>query len=212
MAVESKQDTDSVVVESDNKKLTTSERLELVLKTQECRARTYTKLRDAFRSLLNEEINDEQYLEKVQGLMHEFQSVSTTMREQSAQFTKKNLKKLSRFVSKLQELEKQKLTITMDMQQKILAARPPDDAHSGHQCNGHHHGQHGKNGDNVIWRPRLYEEKQQNALVIEQINELLAEIKEVRDSLIMSQHIVVQGTSIKIQTDTDCKTHDIKSK
>lgn len=211
MAQQSKNDAVSKDSNHQNgKKLTTSERLELVLETQGQRARSYTKLREIFISLLNEELEDEKYVEKVQAIMVDFQSISVTMRAIAAQFEERNLRKLSKFVTNLQRLEKQKLTITMDMQQKILAARPDELGHSHHQCSGGHG--HGHNVDNVIWRPRLYKEKQQHAEVIEEINDLLAEIKEVRDSLKMTQQIIVQGTSVQIQTSDDCKTHDIKQK
>ena len=205
MALQRKQDAASINSTQNDKKLTTSDRLELVLKTQGQRARSYREMRDTFISLLNKELDDEKYVEKVQGIMIEFQSISNTMRGIAAQFEQRNLRKLSKFVGNLQRLEKQKLTITMDMQQKILAARPDDDGHSEHHCSGHGH-----NENKIIWRPRLYKEKQQHAAVIEEINDLLAEIKEVRDSLKMTQQIVIQGTSVQIKTSDDCKTHDIK--
>eukprot|EP01083_Nonionella_stella_P267315 903156_1 len=86
------------------KRVTTSERLELVLTTQQRRAVAYSKWQQTFRSLLNEEITDDKYLECVQDLMKEFQSVSNTMKEIATCFDDKNLKKLSKFIRNLQEM------------------------------------------------------------------------------------------------------------
>ena len=199
----------------ENKKLTTSQRLELILTTQEQRAKAYTIWEQTFRKLLNEEIDDEKYLKVVTDLMQEFQKVSNTMKEIANVFDDKNLKKLSKFVGDLQALEKEKMTITANMHQKILKARPDK-----HECkhqdqhglgHGHHQGTNDKNkSDLIMWRPRLYEEKQKMAENIEQINDLLAEIKEVKNSLKSTQQIIIKGTTIQIQTNDDCKTKQIK--
>eukprot|EP01083_Nonionella_stella_P045965 123128_1 len=192
---------------SNTKKMSISGGLELVLSTQQQRAIAYTKWEETFRLLLNEEINDAQYLEVVQDLMKQFQSVSKTMGETASYFDGKNLKKVSKMIRSLQELEKQKMNITLDMQQKIIAARP-DTAHNHqHSCN-HEHKQ--KDNNVLIWRPRLYKEKQQHSDNIEQINDLLAEIKELKDSLSTSQQIIIKGTKIQIQTSDDCKTKELK--
>ena len=192
-----------------NKTLTTSQRLELILTSQEQRAQAYSLWEQAFRKLLNEEINDEKYLEIVQDLMKDFQTVSNSMRESADIFDEKNLKKLSKFVRDLQALEKEKMTLTADMQQKILSARPDK-----HECKHQHKYEHGyDHGDNdstlVMWRPRLYEEKQKMAECIEQINDLLAEIKELKNDLKSPQQISINGTTITIQTNDDCKTKQI---
>ena len=184
-----------------NKKLTTSQRLELILITQEQRAKAYSIWEQAFRRLLNEEINDEKYLEIVQDLMKDFQTVSNTMRESADVFDEKNLKKLSKFVRDLQSLEKKKMTLTADMQQKILNARP--DKHE------HGHSDGGNDSKLIMWRPRLYDEKQKMAECIEQINDLLAEIKELKNDLKSPQQIIINGTTITIQTNDDCKTRQI---
>ena len=187
------------------KRLTTSERLQLVLDTQGRRARAYKSLDQSFRSLLQESIDDAKYVEIAEGLMGEFQSVSSEMKQIAAYFDEKNLQKMSRKINKLQELEKEKMTVAMDMQQQILAARPDE-----HKCSGHGHG-HGHGNDEFIWRPRLYQEKQQHASLIEQINDVLAEIKEVRDTLTMRQKIVIKGTSIQIQTRDDFMTTQVNT-
>ena len=202
---------ESNVKQTKTKKLTTSQRLELVLTTQEERAVAYTKWEQTFRGLLNEEIADEKYLEVVKELMGKFQSVSTRMKEIAAAFDERNLKKLSKFVRNLQEFEKQKMQITMDMQQKILLARPDK-----HECKHEHnntsgHNKHENNSNLQLWRPRLYKEKQQFAECIENINDLLAEIKELKNDLRGAQQIIINGTTIQIQTSDDCKTKEIKN-
>ena len=185
-----------------NNKMTTSQKLELVLTAQGQRAIAYTKWEETFRRLLNEEINDDKYLEIIQDLMKQFQSVSNSMRETAEYFDSKNLKKLSKFIRNLQELEKQKMNLTMEMQQKILIARP--NKHE-QKCQHNHHDAH----NHIIWRPRLYQEKQKYAEIIEQINDLLAEIKELKNDLKTSQQIVINGMTIQIQTNDDCKTKDL---
>merc|ERR1719242_703481 len=95
------------------------------------------------------------------------------------------------------------------MQQKIVSARPPKK--HNHEKKEEHHHQH-KNDcqlkDPMIWRPRLYKEKQEYAELIEAINDLLAEIKEIKNDLKTSHQITVNGTIIKIQTANDCKTQN----
>ena len=89
------------------------------------------------------------------------------------------------------------------MQQQILIARPTKPQHN-HNSNEHKHDCQHK--EPMIWRPRLYKEKQEFALIIEQINDILAEIKELRNDLKTSQQIIIHGTNIKIQTANDSKT------
>eukprot|EP00483_Globobulimina_turgida_P009952 UN09971 len=194
-----------------SKKRTTSESLQLVLTNQERRAIAYSKWQQIFRSLLNEEINEDKYLGTVQDSMKEFQFVSNAMRETAAYLDEKNLKKLSKLIRNLQQLEKQNMTITMDIQQKILLARPITSKNTNANEHKHRHcSGHGHNEKNLIWRPRLYKEKQQHAEIIEQINDLLSEIKEIKNSLKSAQHIIIHGTTTQIQTDDDCKTQEIR--
>eukprot|EP00486_Rosalina_sp_Unknown_P016440 CAMPEP_0201590928 /NCGR_PEP_ID=MMETSP0190_2-20130828/183470_1 /ASSEMBLY_ACC=CAM_ASM_000263 /TAXON_ID=37353 /ORGANISM="Rosalina sp." /LENGTH=136 /DNA_ID=CAMNT_0048048095 /DNA_START=185 /DNA_END=595 /DNA_ORIENTATION=+ len=134
------------------------------------------------------------------------------MKEIANVFDEKNLKKLSKFVRDLQGLEKEKMTLTANMQQKILKARP-DKHECKHQHQSGHEHNHGKSKDKsdlIMWRPRLYEEKQKMAENIEQINDLLAEIKELKNDLKSTQQIIINGTNIVIQTNDDCKTKPIK--
>ena len=189
--------------QDDVKRVTTADRLDQVLKAQEQRAIACTKWEKQFRRLLNEEISDEDYLETVQSLMNEFQDVSNAMNEIADIFDGKNLKKLSKKIRRLQEFEKQKMNITIAMQQKIVTARPPK------KENHHEHKNDCQHKDPMIWRPRLYKEKQEFAIIIEQINDLLAEIKEIKNDLKTSQQIFVQGPTIKIQTADDCKTQNL---
>ena len=70
------------------------------------------------------------------------------------------------------------------MQTVIFAARP--DEHDMKKRNG-------------IWRPRLDKEKQQLASIIEDINDLLAEVLEHKRSLTMAHKIHVKGNRIILE-------------
>merc|ERR1712129_74684 len=136
-----------------------------------------------------------------------FQSVSNTMRGIAEHFEQKKLTKISKKIRRLQDFEKDKMNLTIDMQQQIVTARPPKN-HSHNDKNGHDEYKHHdcEHKSPMIWRPRMYKEKQQMAIIIEAINDLLEELRELKNDLKMTQQISIHGSSIQMKTANDCKT------